>query len=552
LAAAPPPRVAAEHGLAPTHAVWASDGTGLPSGPHASALPRVAAEHVLAKTHAVEDERWSFVDLVEEEATRTRQRQEEGDAEEAWALVTTFADIFDCLPADGSKDVLSGHTPAVDAVAGQAMEESDWAPTRMTLAAAPPPRVAAEHGLAPTHAVWASDEPGLPSGPHAPALPRVAAEHVLAPTHAVEHERRAFVDLAEEEATRNRQRQEEGDAKEAWASVTTFADLFDCLRADGSNDVLSGLRRPQLELEQEQMAILRHVADTIMFDPPAMGEASGAAEHAQEMHGQRGPLLAPAWRVRGDQTSLLLAMEEILSARDAVTLGRVHRVLTETETADTWTAWRKKWQSENLLPHQIDKSTSKKQSIFNAAIRNRFGSVALARAIISCGATIMPSGAAEHGRTAARFATEQDKAKACLAEVTDWLRAFSSAYAKYKEDPATERAQARSRGLSTEESAARIARDRARESLRMARRLEREVGAWDSWAKGGRSEERMQRWERELLRKYRSGLLDEELVEAEGNHGGAVAARPFRVEPVLQSTVQAQAGAAKHGGARGV
>ena len=153
---------------------------------------------------------------------------------------------------------------AVEAAAGQAMEQSDWAPTRETLAAAPPPRVAAEHGLAPTHAVWASDEPGLPSGPHAPALPRVAAEHVLAPTHAVEHERRAFVDLAEEEATRNRQRQEEGDGKQAWASVTTFADLFDCLRADGSNDVLSGLRRPQLELEQEQMAILRHVADTII------------------------------------------------------------------------------------------------------------------------------------------------------------------------------------------------------------------------------------------------------------------------------------------------
>ena len=113
--------------------------------------------------------------------------------------------------------------------------------------------------------------------------------------------------------------------------------------------------------------------------------------------------------------------------------------------------------------------------------------------------------------------------------MTDWLRTFSSACAKYKEDPATERAQARSRGLSTEESAARIARDRARESLRMARRLEREVVAWDSWAKGGHSEERMQRWERELLRKYRSGLLSEELVEAEGNHGGAVAARPFRV-----------------------
>ena len=123
--------------------------------------PRVAAEHVLAPTHAVG----------------------------AWA---------EHAPAPT-------HTPAVDAVAGQAMEQSDWAPTRETLAAAPPPRVAAEHGLAPTHAVWASDGPGLPSGPHASALPRVAAEHVLAPTHAVEHERRAFVDLAEEEATRNRQ-----------------------------------------------------------------------------------------------------------------------------------------------------------------------------------------------------------------------------------------------------------------------------------------------------------------------------------------------------------
>ena len=45
--------------------------------------------------------------------------------------------------------------------------------------------------------------------------PHVAAEHVLAPTHAVEHERRAFVDLAEEEPTWNRQRQEEGDTEEA-------------------------------------------------------------------------------------------------------------------------------------------------------------------------------------------------------------------------------------------------------------------------------------------------------------------------------------------------
>ena len=34
------------------------------------------------------------------------------------------------------------------------------------------------------------------------------------------------------------------------------------MRADGSIDVL-------LELEQEQMDILRHVADLIMFDRPA-------------------------------------------------------------------------------------------------------------------------------------------------------------------------------------------------------------------------------------------------------------------------------------------
>ena len=45
----------------------------------------------------------------------------------------------------------------------------------------------------------------------------------------------------------------------------------------------------------------------------------------------------------------------------------------------------------------------------------------------------------------------------------------------------------------------------------------------------GREEEQLESWQRELLRKYRSGLLQHELVEAERNHDGAVVTLSFRV-----------------------
>ena len=126
---------------------------------------------------------------------------------------------------------------------------------------------------------------------------------------------------------------------------------------------------------------------------------------------------------------------------------------------------------------------------------------------------LQPGGAAEHATNAAR------EKQGRLDETMAWMRRFCNAWREFGENPATQTARMRSAGLTQEQQHARAQRDAARKRLGLARRLVQE----------GREEEQLAPWKRELLRKYRSGLLQQELVEAERNHGGAVAARPFRV-----------------------
>ena len=116
-------------------------------------------------------------------------------------------------------------------------------------------------------------------------------------------------------------------------------------------------------------------------------------------------------------------------------------------------------------------------------------SVYLAKGVIACGPTIMPSGAAEHG--ARRFGSKDARTAACLEEVAAWLRAFSHAFLRHQKAESTRTAQARSCGLTVEQARIRQARDRARQSYRLGAHLEEEALAWAKWQPGWRNEHGM-------------------------------------------------------------
>eukprot|EP00812_Abedinium_dasypus_P011282 NODE_484_length_1531_cov_4.577236.p1 GENE.NODE_484_length_1531_cov_4.577236~~NODE_484_length_1531_cov_4.577236.p1 ORF type:complete len:414 (+),score=26.34 NODE_484_length_1531_cov_4.577236:171-1412(+) len=317
------------------------------------------------------------------------------------------------------------------------------------------------------------------------------------------------------------------------AAAREIMDLYDrlCGRKRGPRNALDidVIGEPSPRLTKAQEDNLMDLTYNILC-----GFSRGAAEHP------RFGILMPAQAVRRYPGQVLETLTELLQVRADFGPVRVAVELTPEETTCCWNAWKEWWCQRELRAHQVRKGAAKRSSIFNAFVWKQYGSTQFAKAMLQVGTSItgsgesgvaaehaasagsargvlcealQPGGAAEHATNAAR------ERQGRLDETMAWMRRFCNAWREFGENPATQTARMRSAGLTQEQQLARAQRDAARRRLGAARRLVQE----------GREEEQLAPWKRELLRKYRSGLLQQELLEAERNHGGAVAARPFRV-----------------------
>ena len=106
--------------------------------------------------------------------------------------------------------------------------------------------------------------------------------------------------------------------------------------------------------------------------------------------------------------------------------------------SQVYTQWMHKWIDTQLRPDQQDKKWNQKTSIFNAYVKKTFGGKAFIIAVLQCGSSLMPSGAAEHAQ---KFRDDTARTIACLEELVDWLDRFGAAYVGHKKDPATQKAR---------------------------------------------------------------------------------------------------------------
>ena len=200
------------------------------------------------------------------------------------------------------------------------------------------------------------------------------------------------------------------------------------------------------------------------------------------------------------------------------------------EVRDLINHLRHHWISTQLTPEQKGLAMRKKSSIYNAWVRNSFGSRAFFLAVLELGLNMMPSGAPEHAH---RFSSEDSRARHCLHELVFWLARLADAVSAHQDiadtgdvrrKSGTERGKS---GLTTEEQAARARRNRARSRLRQALMLKDDMKA--------RRRGRPQSWkqvtpqEQHLLNDLESGSLHRELRAARIDHGGRVQAPPFRM-----------------------
>ena len=355
--------------------------------------------------------------------------------------------------------------------------------------------------------------------------PGVAAEHAVPRQRSPLRSRSASAVVAQADRLARQQAVQ--------AAAREIMDLYDrlCGRKRGPRNALDTdvIGEPSLRLTEAQEDDLMDLTYNILC-----GFSRGAVEHP------RLGMLMPARAVRRYPGQVFETLMELFEVRADFGPGRVGVELTPEETTRCWNAWREGWCQRELRADQARKGAAKRSSIFNAFVWKQDGSTQFAKAMLQVGTSItgsgesgvaaehatsagsargvlgealQPGGAAEHATNAAR------ERQGILDETMAWMRRFCNAWREFGENPATQTARMRSAGPTWEQQHARAQRDAARKRLGLARRLVQE----------GREEEQLAPWKRELLRKYRSGLLRQELVEAERNHGGAVAARPFRV-----------------------
>ena len=204
--------------------------------------------------------------------------------------------------------------------------------------------------------------------------------------------------------------------------------------------------------------------------------------------------------------------------------------LSEIELRDLINHLRHQWISTELMPKQKNLAMRRKTSIYNAWVRNRFGSRAFFLAVLELGLNMMPSGAPEHAH---RFFTEESRARHCLEELVFWLARLADAVSAHQDiadagdvrrKSGTERGKS---GLTMEEQAARARRNRAQSHLRQALELQDALkapyrGRLQSW-------KQLTSQEQHLLNDLQSGRLHRQLEAAKIHHGVRVQALPFRM-----------------------
>ena len=127
----------------------------------------------------------------------------------------------------------------------------------------------------------------------------------------------------------------------------------------------------------------------------------------------------------------------------------------------------------------------------------------------------------------------------CLQELVSWLARFANALSNHRENKATQGARQRSgkqrntSGLTQQEREQRSRRDKARQRLQQAEKLQAEVDAFrlqdyrkfttpQSWSW-------LKRWEQQEPAALQDGELRQEFEATQAAHGGRVQAPAFRI-----------------------
>ena len=279
---------------------------------------------------------------------------------------------------------------------------------------------------------------------------------------------------------------------------------------------------PKIRLSQPQRQVIASLCEQLLFGFRA---EHSTADERQE----REPMTAAK-----NLTWLINNMQVILERR--AFYFPEGKQLAEAEVAKVYTDWMHEWLRTKLTPEQEVKPTRQKTSIFNAYVKKTFGGKAFIVAVLQCGSTLMPSGAAEH---AEKFPDNKTRTIACLEELVDWLDRFGAAYVNHKTDPASQKARQYSgsvcgqSGLTAEQEQHRLRRQTAQKRFQQAIKVQRELRAYKHWDDSEfprpRSWRQLDTWEQELINALNQGDLHRESNEAKLAHGGAVAAPPFRM-----------------------
>jgi hypothetical protein len=171
------------------------------------------------------------------------------------------------------------------------------------------------------------------------------------------------------------------------------------------------------------------------------------------------------------ETTRLLITSMISIMRTGAKVYHDDHFLSERELRDLINHLRHQWSSTELKPKQKKLAMRKKTSIYNAWVRNKFGSRVFLLAALELGLNMMPSGAPDHAH---RFFTEESRARHCLEEMVVWLARLADAVSAHQDiadagevrrKSGTERGKS---GLTLEEQAARARRNKTQSHLRQA------------------------------------------------------------------------------------
>ena len=310
----------------------------------------------------------------------------------------------------------------------------------------------------------------------------------------------------------------------AWQDALTIMMFYERLSGQtlGAANWFDASIEPKLRLTQAQRKVIASLCEQLLFG----FRTEGATEHERETCE---PMTAAK-----NLTLLITTMKTILEHR--ARFFPEEKQLTETEVSKVYTDWMHEWLRTKLRDDQLRKTTSQKTSIFNAYVKKTFGGKAFVIAVLQCGSTLMPSGAAEHAH---KYRNNETRTIACLEELVDWLARFGAAYVGHKKDPATQKAREYSgsacgqSGLTAEQQQLRLHRHTVQKRLRQAITLQREVRAYTNWDyrefRCPRGWFQLAHWEQEVIQALERGDLNRECDDAAAAHGGAVAARPFRM-----------------------